>query len=1701
MCRPARGISGISEKSITSHGKKPKVHGDVGQTNIGSPLSMDQHNPEKVGEQNTCAAHIAERLGKLEQLFEKFVCRKNSTSGASFAAPQTPPPTASTSSENTSKPHRPETPGDAHSTYSLGSGILGAQTWTSAPSIRTLVDKQDSRGQYNGCEYSHRTLTALLPSQHDADIIFESSNGWMILDGVYRASAEIYVNKDKQSYALDMRAVAKERPVIVARTLVHLAICLNSLPPEFDCSRLSSIWNLDSTMQNYVATVTSIVACSDEQTMTLHGLEVLLLLALYHLNNASLRQSWLTIRRGLNLAHLMGFQRIITQEDHNPPVPAVSNAKQIWRSFVDLDRYLSLHLRLPFGAEDYPMTGDSDCHLVHRAKINAIIRSVAELDREVSPQGYSSALAVDELLESSVREMPKEFWEVPNIPSTARSPESSAALERLMVQMWHFEIKIFIHLPYLLRAHHDDRYDYSKVTALQASRNVLMRWFALRNSNITQAFCRMAEIGVFIAAVTLTLDIVIELGTKDKIEVQKTKGTDFAMICRLIGEMEKLAKASPREKTAARSAIVLKKILSSLDPNKQPLGKSQHIIPFFGTVELEFKKLPKRTGLNLDSDAGKMMNVTATGHHLPVFSFTNNSLWPKPEPSSENEFDWNMASLWACDARHGTTPATTTTLTETMTTAPAGIQRPSLSLFECIVTSYPPILESLLAQISTATLLELYHTSPHLRDFLRRYPLAWKTLSFRLPQPAAAVGSPGNETPENRERQSKAYSFDALLKQIISPNGTRLTNLDLCNTAVTGIALVGSVLGPRIDTLQHLSVRGCKNVSIKYHIVPFLEPYTLKDAPWIQKDLALKSLYTYRCRHHRRRPYLPSSLIRRDSDSDPTHQLIEICHQLGIWTDTAWCPSPGGRCFRRKDYHAGRAGPLNMEVWVPFDRLWRSSNRIGPVDGTKKLGEHDGRLWEIAETGQDGEPLGPENGNSAGEGKHVPVHERKSHTSFVQDVKCSQCDDVILERCESCSVRMHCMGCRKTLCASCAFNRPIPRKRVKTRHFANLAFGNTGTLGSALGQASGSMAPIEDRNQEEKVDRNRFWWAPGATRSPNLMNESAHDDDSSDSEDGGMNNGMLVPPANREPPKLNMHWCCLEPIFSGGGGIAVLGNGLGGRGADKIRAAPLPRKKEYEDPDFSNTLRPVDYIREMKNNGLYEYVLGEDVDVLSYLKQESLDLQQQTCPRGLCNDCYRSFRWKVSCRACKSPICKEHDFRALKVRKCGYRDLHTEREHVRAHNEPPQRLVIPEFNPNRTSMPDPERTPTASSSSHIDFYSAGDNESESSETPMSQSQILVAPPQHSSIDMSTTTSFNSMSNPDPFPLATSLSFIPVSSARPRSLSVSGVRGRPTSAWSQSSPRAPVNHPVTNPLPLPCNPRHPVQWEGCGAYFCQYPRPVGDSRPQCPAMLKECSECAVLVCEPCSSSSPSCTCTFCTVNYHCPTCTRKANVRAKCRLDAEIKAKQEAELRAMAKQKKDEEERGQADELAGAMYEFFTGVYHDDPIADDEVNVDGSAFLMGDLPIPSPDSITVTTEFGVVEEPANFTTISASGPSPFHTAYDHSDDEENNVEMTEHLHEEDGTLQQGLAQMHLSQNTHADGMSAHITYLPVEVEPEHVHDDEEEEEEDVNDTGEEADIDTDDFDAGAESTFVDEFGDETIGGGGGGVLTPTTTITA
>ncbi|KAK7893898.1 hypothetical protein LTR67_006599 [Exophiala xenobiotica] len=549
--------------------------------------------------------------------------------------------------------------------------------------------------------------------------------------------------------------------------------------------------------------------------------------------------------------------------------------------------------------------------------------------------------------------------------------------------------------------------------------------------------------------------------------------------------------------------------------------------------------------------------------------------------------------------------------------------RPHPSAFELLITCNPPILQSLLAQVPTDTIFRLYQTSSFLRDFFTRSPTSWRYISWRLFQPTAStVVAANGDVPGHR--QSSNYALDQILLNVINPFSTRLVSLELDNTAVSGATLTSTVLILRRDTLQHVSVRGCKNVSLKYHINPWLQMHALaresqsSGGPIGFETLALKSLYTYRCRHHRRRPYLPSSLARKESDSEPTHELVLTCHKLGIWTDTAWCTTPGARCFRRRGYVKMRMPQDPREVWVVYDRLWRSRNWLGPVEpsrnshtSTLRKRKRDCRSWEYDEEGVNGEPTG-----MGKEGKSTPAHLRQSHKRFVEDIFCHNCSAQILERCEQCSVMMHCSGCRKTLCASCAFDRPY----------------------------------LRNKNASEE-ERNKFWWAPGSAVSPCSM------------QDQDLPANTVIGTQNpNQPPNIKFRWCCTEPVFSGGGGITFGNNNS--RETDRMRAAPLPTGQGWEDPEFGPERL---YLEDEATQHLSGGPGGRWSSIDGFFQAaETLGASEHpstSIPRVLCDECYSAEHWRLKCKACATALCLKHDIGdRMKARICGYRDVLVERQ-------------------------------------------------------------------------------------------------------------------------------------------------------------------------------------------------------------------------------------------------------------------------------------------------------------------------------------------------------------------------------------------------------------------------------------------------------
>lgn len=767
--------------------------------------------------------------------------------------------------------------------------------------------------------------------------------------------------------------------------------------------------------------------------------------------------------------------------------------------------------------------------------------------------------------------------------------------------------------------------------------------------------------------------------------------------------------------------------------------------------------------------------------------------------------------------------------------------RSSLSKFEIVLSCNPPILESFLLHATTTTIFQLYHTSSYLRQFLRSYPTAWKYLSFRLLQPSTTPPPAANVPAANGSvaRQSRNYALDQLLLNVVNRFSSCLKSLELDNTAVSGQILISTVLSLRRETLEHLSIRGCKNVSLKYHIVPWLTLFSLQmggqGAGGVKnpahQELALKSLYTYRCRHHRRRPYLPSSLTRKDSDSEPTHELVILCHQLGIWTDTAWCTTPGVRCFRRKGYVTMRAPADTKEVWVVYDRLWRSKNWVGSVEerseasrNVKATAQRDGRVWEQDEYGMEGEALGVGNDKIRyGDGKHLPMHLRKSHREFVEDVRCDNCSSAVLERCEQCSVLMHCAGCRKTLCASCAFDRPYTRNRVED-------------------------AEIQEGQDEEPKDK--YWWAPGYSVSPCSMQ---------DQDEITNGNGQMVA---QTTPTSKFKWCCTEPVFSGGGGI-TFGPGNSGREFERMRAAPLPKGDGWEDPEFCSwrTGRKETYIAQEKIPCSRTRLNKADhYDVMHQLLGP--DKQPSPVPRNLCNECYASKDWKVKCKACSQSLCLQHDLRGLRMRICGYRDLSSEKEALTRRQKSIENMALSlerlkGFLPARnwSNVPDfwhkhrSEGIRGLATTPDVDDADSTHAElGHGSRVPFLHPATAHLPV----LDSAATSSGNSNENDRPH--------------RPTSPS-----SNTTAAASRSTSPAPSVDSVTAPTPTAekaleqqkddIEP-HP-KWSGCLSFACPQFRGSGDHRQRCTASFKECAGCKVNVCKECADKMPKpCRCDGC-----------------------------------------------------------------------------------------------------------------------------------------------------------------------------------------------------------------------------------------------
>ncbi|KAK1236989.1 hypothetical protein MKX08_007937 [Trichoderma sp. CBMAI-0020] len=378
-----------------------------------------------------------------------------------------------------------------------------------------------SPGDYD--EISQQLLAAW-PSQPELEAISEMkiSNTFMLFHGVTCMPYYDFMSNDLPSLQDVLQPpLPGSHPVLIARRLLMLGVFLQSeslLSPE-----------LQVIMSRVVETASRLVVSNDDLASSLEGIECIMMESMFRNNAGNLRGAWVSNRRAMTMAQVMSLHRYrhtVTGGSNKDwsvrPLPTIIDAETrnriepefMWFRLVATDRYLSLILGLPQESQQDPHSvrleskEPNDCALVDRLERLQVVAAGLILQRNsTNIHNLEATLRVDKLLQEAAASTPAQWW-LPPEPLSITGDSMGAFKEtlRLMYQLTHFHLLAQLHLPYILLTSNDRKYDYSKMTAINASREILSRFVLYFDSSSNcSSYCRGIDFLTFIASMTLCL--------------------------------------------------------------------------------------------------------------------------------------------------------------------------------------------------------------------------------------------------------------------------------------------------------------------------------------------------------------------------------------------------------------------------------------------------------------------------------------------------------------------------------------------------------------------------------------------------------------------------------------------------------------------------------------------------------------------------------------------------------------------------------------------------------------------------------------------------------------------------------------------------------------------------------------------------------------------------------------------------------------------------------------------------------------------------------------------------------------------------------------------------------------------------------------------------------------------------------------------
>ncbi|KAL4948801.1 hypothetical protein BDW69DRAFT_188918 [Aspergillus filifer] len=375
---------------------------------------------------------------------------------------------------------------------------------------------------------------------------------------------------------LDM-PTSETHPVILAKYLLRACMILQSLDFSKSGKELTALSVAPQLLTRQLAEpAIRLVTSRDELLGSIEGIECVLMEGSYQANCGNFRPAWIAFRKAMSLAQVIGIHR----SDHGQvrfidPSRKV-NTSFLWHRIVYIDRFMCLMMGLPQGSMDRTMAAkrylDAGTPMGRLERLHCVIASRILERNDTGSASSDDIRKIDRDLQTAADAMPSEWWAVPDSIGLASITDNHNqtvdwTILRLVTQLYHYGLVNQLHLPFMLRfteTKQPELHNYSQGACVNASREILARYIALRSSTRVAHSCRVVEFFTLSSALLLMVAHLREHArTPSELAfnpLAHQRQGDRAMVSQAVQNLQKIAWIS-QDRIIANSADLLSRLL------------------------------------------------------------------------------------------------------------------------------------------------------------------------------------------------------------------------------------------------------------------------------------------------------------------------------------------------------------------------------------------------------------------------------------------------------------------------------------------------------------------------------------------------------------------------------------------------------------------------------------------------------------------------------------------------------------------------------------------------------------------------------------------------------------------------------------------------------------------------------------------------------------------------------------------------------------------------------------------------------------------------------------------------------------------------------------------------------------------------------------------------------------------------------------